>query len=111
MQVMQGWSGEVQTGRWAKVDVTLNETDIGRVVYGAGIAIDLDMVPLDLAWRILDAEAEKFILVKLIRAHGYQVEKNKARLIELGQEIQDILAKIREIAAGVKTREIAPGAG
>lgn len=100
MEVMQGWSGEVAPGnRWAKVKVTLTEVDLSRVLIGAGIEIAPEHVPLTLAFRLLDIEAEKFILVKLVRAHGYPVDDAKPRLLELAQETRDILTKIREIAA------------
>lgn len=101
MEVMQGWSGEVAPGnRWAKVKVTLTETDIGRLLAGANIDIAPERVPITLAWRLLDAEAERFILVKLIRAHGYPADQGKPRLLELAQETRDVLTKIREIATG-----------
>ncbi len=100
MQVMQGFSGEVKPSQWAKVDVTLTETDIMRVLIGAGIEIAPEKVPLAIAWQILDAEAERFILVKLIRKYGYQVDEGKARLVELAQTIQDLIAKVRALADG-----------
>lgn len=95
MQVMQGWSGEINN-KWAKVDVTLSEVDLARVLIGAGIEIAPERVPLTIAWQILDAEAERFILAKLIRSHGYPADKGKARLIELAQTLRDLLAKIQD---------------
>lgn len=100
MQVMQGWSGEVKPNQWAKVDVTLTDIDLLRILIGAGIEIAPERVPIVLAYQLLDAEAERFVLAKLIRAHGYPPEQGKARLIELAQVSRDILTKIRDTVAG-----------
>lgn len=100
MQVMQGWSGEVQPNRWAKVDVTLSEVDLSRILAGAGIELPADRLPLSLAWQLLEAEAERFVLAKLIRSHGYPGEQGKARLLELAQTNRDLLAKVRALTDG-----------
>lgn len=98
MEVKHGWTGEVLSGTWRKVDVTVNDLDLLRVLVGAGIEIAPERVPLSIAWQILDAEAERFILVKLVRAHGYPQEQAKPRLIELAQTLSDLLAKVRALA-------------
>jgi len=98
MQVMQGWSGEVQPNRWAKVDVTLNEVDLMRLLLGHGVEIAPEQVPIALAFQLLDAEAERYILVKLIKSHGYPPEQGKNRLIELAQVTKDVMTKIHHVA-------------
>lgn len=81
MQVRNGWTGEVTPGRWSKVDVTADESDLRRVLIEAGLSLDLTAsMTTAQVWTILDAEAERFVLLALVAREGYPLAEAKPKI-------------------------------
>lgn len=98
MQVKQGWSGEVSPNQWAKVDVTLDEDDLRRILLTAGLEeVDPANLPVYLVFQILDAEAERLVVAKLVTTHGYE---GQAQLAAAQANRQKALAKVRDLWDG-----------
>ncbi len=97
MLVRQGWTGEVQENRWAKIDVELDEGDLGRLLREAGITAPTEGVPLLLAYSLLEVEAERLVLMKLIIRHGYSKEQGSRELSEFEQSRTALIGQIRSV--------------
>jgi len=96
VQVRQGWSGEVSPNRWGKLDVTLDEGDLQRILIAAGLGeINPADVPIVLAFQILDAESERLLLAKLISRFGYESEEHRQRLGDLSVARFSVLDRIK----------------
>lgn len=97
MRVRQGWSGEVQPNRWAKISVELDEDDLGRILREADLMPSgPTQVPLMSAYTLLELEAERLILLKLIVRHGYDQETGGKELAAFEQARLGVLQQIRE---------------
>jgi hypothetical protein len=73
VQIRQGWSGQVATNpdRWAKFDVSLDETDLTRLLLAAQIPVErLSAVPPRLVFQLLEIEAEILVYAKLVTRYG-----------------------------------------
>ncbi len=96
VQVQHGWSGEIG-GRWAKFRVTLDEDDLRRLIAGAGFT-DPDTVRRGLstgvAFQLLELEAEKLILVKLILRYGYDSTNGRHQINQLDTKKANLLAAL-----------------
>lgn len=93
MRVRHGWSGEVESNRWAKFDIELEEDDLRRILVGNGIAPStVDKLSLVNAYRLLEIEAERLVLFKLIRRYGYSRDSASQQLAGLATELQEILS-------------------
>ena len=99
MQVRQGWSGEVAANVWAKISIELDEGDLRRLlVEEGGFAPDVvEQVPVATAYLLLDAEAERLVVAKLVATYGFPVEEGRVKMVELNR---------RKVAAleGLRTR-------
>jgi hypothetical protein len=94
MRVTQGWSGEVEANRWAKVSVELDETDLLRLINEAdGHSTYVDETPTAAVFKLLDGEAERLVLYKLMTAHGYPAEKGTARIREILTQRAELVAQ------------------
>lgn len=96
MQVRQGWSGETAPNRWGKVDVTVDEGDLRRILTAAGLGdVDPVDVPVTVAFQLLDAESEWLLLAKLITRFGHGDDASRARMAELAASRSKTLDKLR----------------
>jgi hypothetical protein len=95
VKLRQGWSGEVGGGRWAKFDLSLDETDLRRLLVDAGIDVDPVELPLTLAFRLLEAEAETLVLAKLVSRYGMDGSTAATRISELSAAKTQALQQIR----------------
>ncbi len=82
MQVRQGWSGEVEPNRWAKFDVELDENDLRRLFIEAGIDFVTDLTTAE-AFQLLETEAERLVIVKLITRYNYPQAEGSVKLQRL----------------------------
>ncbi len=97
MKVHHGWSGEFSSGKWAKFDVELDETDLMRMLHEA----DIDMTHPHLvkerhAFMLLQAEAEVLLLLKMMSAFSYPEKQGRARIEEILVLKHDVVTKIRD---------------
>jgi hypothetical protein len=91
----------VQPNVWAKIDVELDDDDLRRLLHAAGIT---DVHPADVAtevaFQLLDSEAERFVLAKLMTSYGLPENTGRPRLVQL-QETKD--RALNRVRAGVAT--------
>lgn len=99
MKVKQGWSGEVESNRWAKITVELDEGDLGRILREAGISAPADQLPVMPAYSLLEVEAERLILMKLVVRHGYPKEQGGKELAEFEQAKLALLGQIKALVS------------
>lgn len=93
MQVHQGWSGEVDHNKWAKFDITLDEEDLRRLV-GDDMRRTIDTTT---AYRLLELEAERLVMAKLVSRYGYDPVAGREILTSLRKQIE---AMKDDLAAG-----------
>lgn len=100
MKVRLGWSGEIARNRWAKTDITLDEYDLARMIYHAGIDVgELQLVPPGLLYRLLDVEAERLLMTKLVTRYGDDPSEGRARIEECNRDKELLLDRIRKSLA------------
>ncbi len=92
MLVRQGWSGETASNRWAKFDIELDETDLGRLLREHDIAPPEALSTVD-AYRLLEAEAERLVRVKLAQRYG--MRDDDGFLSEYRETISRLTAKYK----------------
>ncbi len=90
MQIEHGWSGEVQPNTWAKFKVTLEEEDLRRLV-GPDIRDELSTGE---AYQLMELEAERLVLVKLIARYGFDPQEGKQKLTTLAGQLADLIRKV-----------------
>ncbi len=95
MRVKQGWSGEVESNTWAKVTIELDEGDLGRLLREAGVNINPEQIPIITAYSLLEAEAERLVLLKLMVRHGYPHEQGSKELAGFEQAKINIFDNLR----------------
>ncbi len=92
MRVRQGWSGEVSSNRWAKFDVELEEDDLRRILTNDKLdPSTADKLSTTQAYRLLEIEAERLVLLKLVRRYGYSSAEARQQLSDLLTEFDEIL--------------------
>lgn len=97
MRVRHGWSGETSSNRWAKFDLELEEEDLRRLLTSKDLpASTVDTLSLNQAFRLLEIEAERLVLVKLAARFGYDPAEARSQIKELAAESDTILAPLRE---------------
>ena len=97
MKVSQGWSGETAHNRWAKINVELDEGDLTRLLLSVHLTdVDPARIPVDVAFHLLEVEAEYLITSKLINQYGYPADAGEQRLAVLRQSKDDILVTARK---------------
>lgn len=99
MHVKQGWSGEVETNKWAKISVDLDDGDLARLLREAQLDVDPAMLPVVTAYGLLEAEAERLVLMKLMVRHNYPREQGLPELAELEQTKNSLFDLIRSSVA------------
>jgi len=102
VKVHHGWSGEVAPNKWVKFYVALDEDDFRRMLTRSGIRASDDVrwgIQLTAVYQLLELEAERLVLYKLITRYGYDPAEGRAKIADLGRQIDERLAAIK---AGVK---------
>ncbi len=92
---MHGWSGEVSSGRWAKADVTLEEEDLRRLLRAHDLADAEDLLTTTEAYRLLEGEAERLILLKLVMRHGLPIDDAKKTADTISAHAETIYTALR----------------
>jgi hypothetical protein len=93
MRVRQGWSGETSPNVWQKISVELEEEDLRRLVVDAGI--DPAALPTEAAFQLLEIEAERLVIAKLVGRFGMTVADGAQRVAALGQQRTQLLDMLR----------------
>lgn len=70
MRVRAGWSGEMANQSWRKADVDCDESDIVRIAME--FSFNPSQVTTVLAYRLLEAEANRLLMAQLIQRFGPQ---------------------------------------
>ncbi len=95
MKVRQGWSGEVEPNRWAKFDIEVDEIDLIRILVEAGIPVEVGVdLPTATVFQILENEAERLVLVKLITRYNYPQAEGAAKVQKLAATRHQLLEAV-----------------
>lgn len=110
MRVTQGWSGEVESNRWAKFSVSCDEEDLYRLIADADVfpGQELSMVeqfvrhlPTTVVYQLLSGEAERFVVSKLTTEYGMGREQATAKIARIMAAREDLFKKIKQAAEPV----------
>ncbi len=98
MRVKHGWSGEVSTNRWAKVDVELDDEDLRRLVKErTGLGVEaLAHLSHSAAFSLLESEAERLLYIKLCQRHGMDKDTVRGLCKEILDMQNGICAALRK---------------
>lgn len=101
MKVEQGWSGEIRPNEWVKFKVTCDETDLTRILatestVDSASALDdlMRRLPVHLAYGLLEIEAEKYVVHKLVTRYDFAVDAGREKLSDLETARAALLSKI-----------------
>ena len=91
MRVRMGWTGELDE-TWQKVDVSLDEVDLVRLLTEAGVGDGVvERLSTKIAFRLLKNEAE-FLLLTRLRELGYPEQAATQRQGLLAGQNEAVLA-------------------
>ncbi len=90
MQVRHGWSGEVDHNKWAKFDITLEEEDLRRLIGDDKRRI----IDTTVAYRLLELEAERLVMAKLVSRYGYNQVEGREILTSLRKQVESLVDSI-----------------
>ncbi len=94
---MLGWSGETENNVWRKTDVSLDETDLARLLREAELPEDMPgKLSTKLAHMLLDAESEILLTGKMV-SFGYPEDAAQARIKTLTRHKEMIFDKLRSL--------------
>lgn len=92
---MLGWSGEIESNVWRKTDVTLNETDLARLLREADIDPTIaDKLPGSVVHLLLDNAGEVLLTRKLMQL-GYPAEAGTERVAQLEGRNEALLDELK----------------
>lgn len=94
VRVRQGWSGEVAPNRWAKFDIELEEDDLRRILSMAQLPFS-SARSVDLAFQLLEVEAERLVYAKLVNRYGYPTDEGRDKINALNATKAKLLERIR----------------
>lgn len=87
---MLGWSAEIAPNKWAKIDITLEEEDLRRLVGDAAPTLSTTV-----AYQLMELESERLLYAKLVQRYGYDPVEGKEIIARLGEQVQAIVGKVR----------------
>lgn len=77
MRIRHGWSGEYQSNHWGKLDVSLGEEDVFRLLEEAGIdAATADLTTTE-AYVLLNSEAQRLLIAGMMERYEYPAQQGK----------------------------------
>lgn len=96
MRIKLGWSGETSPNVWVKTAVEVDEGDLLRVLRAVGLG-NLDPIRLSTVevYQLLDNEAERLLLAKLISRYGHDPVHGRAKLDELNAARAALTARLQ----------------
>lgn len=96
MEFKLGWSAEIN-GSWVKMDITVDETDILRILTEHGLDEDSrDKLSPGEAFTLLESLGEKLVLVHQIHTapDNYKTPENLENLKKFKESEQKIIEKL-----------------
>lgn len=94
MKVTIGWSSEYARTKFA---VVADETDLRRVLTHNGLDPDLaSVITTGEAFKILDAEAEKFAMISAGSHEHLSAEEARAKIVAAKGRLDETLAALRQ---------------
>ncbi len=96
MQWRRALTVETASGRYEKIDLTLDEDDLARLVSTHLSGVRPDQLTLHEAWQLLEHEAEYLLSVELMIRLGHDVPGNQKRITEIGSAQDKNLHTLRE---------------
>ena len=97
MFVRQGWTGEVRPGTWHKYDVSVDESDLVRLLIDNGLPGDT-YVPFNTAYTLLEGQAERLMLIKLVTRQDYPRDEAVTKINTLNETKTTLLDTLRRPA-------------
>ncbi len=95
VKVRLGWSGEVESNVWRKADVTLDETDLERMLRQADMDPSVaDRLNNTIAHMLLDNAGEILLTRKLMQL-GYPAEAGTERINTLEARNEALLDELK----------------
>lgn len=96
MEVRIGNSIELADTSWRRQDITLDETDLQRLLIDAGHNPDI-FVPTDKAFRILELEAQRLLLYQMIVRYeiAMKTSENIALVQRYKKQRDDLLDSLK----------------
>lgn len=98
MKVTLGYSQEHRDGKWSKMDITLEEEDIRRLLVENGMEPDATIKASD-AFKLLNSEAMIYITAKTLSVGLIDKEQASAEIKQHENFKSALLAKIKEAAS------------
>ena len=94
MQVMIGWTGETEPNRWRKIEVTLDETDLLRMLKENDLFSD-GLTTVDV-FKLLEIEANRLVLSEIAtRFNGMTGDQYKVEMSLLDIKKMSQIEKIK----------------
>jgi hypothetical protein len=83
MRVRYGWSGELRSGTWEKIDIELDETDLERILLTAGLShLYPTAITTIQAYMVLDTEAALLLTAKVAQRCGSGDENERIEALK-----------------------------
>lgn len=93
VKVMLGWSGETDRNVWRKCDVTVDDTDLVRLLVERDISFANSEISTKATFQLLQNEAETLLLKKMLD-HGYPQDTARQRMDQLQSQNDAILTAL-----------------
>jgi hypothetical protein len=100
MIVMEGESFELTDGKWLKLELSVNDTDLERQLVDWDIPDALAAVPLlpgSLVYDILSVLAQRLLTARAYASGGYTNEEARMRLGELNARANKQYEKVQSL--------------
>lgn len=76
----RGWSGEYASGQWGKLDISVDEVDLARILHQRGISQPVESIPIRVVFFLLEFELEKLLYGELMSRYGYPQESGNFKV-------------------------------
>ncbi len=87
---------ETASGRYEKLDLTLDEEDLARLVAAHLHGVKSSQLTLHEAWQLLEHEAEYLLSVEQMVRLGFNLPENQKRITEIGSAQDKLLHNLRQ---------------
>jgi hypothetical protein len=95
MRWRRAWTGELSSGQYTKLDVTLDPEDLERLVAEHLPGLEPSKLTVREAWQLLELEAETLLAVEQMVRLGHNIVGNQELLSNLRASRVRLLAALR----------------
>lgn len=95
MRWRRAWTGELATGHYTKLDITLDEEDLQRLLAEHLPGVSAAQLTVRETWLLLEQEAETLLTMDQIARLGHNVAGNQELLGKLHGERSALLGTLR----------------